>query len=453
MGASPSAEENRNTRQKNDIAHLGDRVPFGDLEILQVYRVYYKLQKNIRGDNVNDDGDGNDDQPQATISSFLKDVGVLSAAESRVKKKKKKSPETTTSTTINETTVEKDEEAAILEERLYLLEAVERKILPPGFGNTLYRTCFMISQDTSEYDKDDDNSTRKQSMTKNTNSNDDEDEYTRMARLEKFFEGLANGTRRDRKTVTKCLIRCCTQHPAPADDDEDGSTAAVDVSDFAYGGNRTNNNDDGKNNKTYIEPMELINLGYRVCIAAAFLKDASEGGDDDANDEEQKDFGRFLPPDESESGPGLVALSNSLAALATKRKQRRLRSNEPTDKLAELVDEDDIFEWVEQVAPMFGAILPTFLHCIFFPNKRAPPTRTSFDYPRISQESQVFPSNSSPMLFSFGCMSPALGGEVRYVLLISMSVAVALIVKYRCSLEMLYTLYLNSILVIASTLR
>ena len=432
MGASPSAEENRNTRQKNDIAHLGDRVPFGDAEILQVYRVYHKLQEKFHGDNVsNDDGeDGNDDQPPpATISSFLKDVGVLSAAESRVKKKKKKSPETTTSTTSSETTIEQDEEVTILEERLYLLEAVERKILPPGFGNTLYRTCFMISQDTSEYDKeDDDTSTRKQSMT--NNSNDDEDEYTRMARLEKFFEGLANGTRRDRKTVTKCLIRCCTQHPAPADndDDDDGSPAAVDVSDFAYGGNRTNNNDDdGKNNKTYIEPMELINLGYRVCIAAAFLKDASEGDDDDdddddENDEEQKEFGRFLPPDESESRPGLIALSNSLAALASKRKQRRLRSNEPTDTLAELVEEDDIFEWVEQVAPMFGAILPTFLHCIFFPNKRAPPTRTSFDYPRISQESQVFPSSTSPMLFSFGCMSPALGGEVRSNFLVSVSI-------------------------------
>ena len=62
---------------------------------------------------------------------------------------------------------------------------------------------------------------------------------------------------------------------------------------------------------------------------------------------------------------------------------------------------------------MFGAILPTFLHCIFFPNKRAPPTRTTFDYPRISQESTIFPYNSSPLLFSFGCMSPALSGEVR----------------------------------------
>jgi len=412
MGASPSAEENRNTRQKNDIDYLGDRMPFGDAELLQVYRVYQKLQEKFHGDNVNDDGDGNDDQPQATISSFLKDVGVLSAAESRMKKKKKKSPETTTSTTSSETKIEKGEEAAILEERLYLLEAVERKVLPPGFGNTLYRTCFMISQDTSEYDKDDDTRTRKQSM---TNSHDDEDEYTRMARMEFFFAGLANGTRRDRKTVTKCLIKCCTQFSVPVDDTDGTNDSAAAINDFAYGSNVISN-DNEKKNETYIQPTEFINLGYRLSLAAAFLKEASgenstvPEGDDD-NDDDEQDLGRFLPSEDTESAPGLHALSNSLAALATKRKQRQLRSTVPTDKLVELVDENDVFEWVEQVAPMFGAILPTFLHCIFFPNKPAPPTRSSFDYPRISQKSTVFPSNSSPLLFSFGCMSPALGGE------------------------------------------
>ena len=63
---------------------------------------------------------------------------------------------------------------------------------------------------------------------------------------------------------------------------------------------------------------------------------------------------------------------------------------------------------------LFILYIMVVLSSIFFPNKRAPPTRSSFDYPRISQESTVFPSNSSPLLFSFGCMSPALGGEVRF---------------------------------------
>mmetsp|Transcript_3364 Transcript_3364/g.5972 ORF Transcript_3364/g.5972 Transcript_3364/m.5972 type:complete len:143 (-) Transcript_3364:118-546(-) len=44
----------------------------------------------------------------------------------------------------------------------------------------------------------------------------------------KFFEGLSNGTRRDRKTVTRCLIRCCTQHPPPLDETDDNAA----VTDF-----------------------------------------------------------------------------------------------------------------------------------------------------------------------------------------------------------------------------
>jgi hypothetical protein len=60
---------------------------------------------------------------------------------------------------------------------------------------------------------------------------------------------------------------------------------------------------------------------------------------------------------------------------------------------------------------MYGSILPTFLHLIFFPNKPTPPSRTSFEYPQLSQESFVFGHGNSPQLFSFGCMSAALGGE------------------------------------------
>jgi hypothetical protein len=81
-----------------------------------------------------------------------------------------------------------------------------------------------------------------------------------------------------------------------------------------------------------------------------------------------------------------------------------------------VVEEDDVYEWTEQVGPMYGSILPTFLHLIFFPNKPTPPSRTSFDYPTILQESAIFNKGgcgNSTFLFSFGCMSAALGGQVR----------------------------------------
>mmetsp|Transcript_14837 Transcript_14837/g.31708 ORF Transcript_14837/g.31708 Transcript_14837/m.31708 type:complete len:534 (+) Transcript_14837:44-1645(+) len=260
--------------------------------------------------------------------------------------------------------------------------------------------CVVLGRrDVSEYN--DEHRTTTTTANQRTQDDGEEDEYARMARLEKFFEGLSNGTRRDRKTVTRCLIRCCTQHPPPLDETDDNAA----VTDFAYAGANANHFNNNQSEKIYFDPMELVDLGYRVCIAAAFLKEATGGNEDE-------DVGRFLPPtDPRELTPGLRALSNSLASLAIKRKQRKFRSTTPSGELAKLVDEDDIFEWVEQVAPMYGSILPTFLHCIFFPFKAAPPTRSSFDYPRISQESTVFPMNSTPLLFSFGCMSPSLGGE------------------------------------------
>ena len=96
----------------------------------------------------------------------------------------------------------------------------------------------------------------------------------------------------------------------------------------------------------------------------------------------------------------LIALAHSLAEIALKRQQRNYNASSsiPTDDensmheyLSQLVvEEDDVYEWAEQVGPMYGSILPTFLHLIFFPNKPTPPSRTSFDYPTILQESCIF---------------------------------------------------------------
>ena len=72
MGASASVEK---TQLQKDIEYLGDRMPFGDAELLQVYRVYQKLQQKFREGDVNS-------------SSFLKDVGALSASEGLKPKKR-----------------------------------------------------------------------------------------------------------------------------------------------------------------------------------------------------------------------------------------------------------------------------------------------------------------------------------------------------------------------------
>ena len=375
MGASASVVDEEHERKQNDIAYLGDRFPFGDAELSQLYRVYQQLQSNHAGPATSKcQGDGTDnshsDETDTThhgnaattaSSSFLKEAGLFSYQDVRRRKKQKNH---STPKQGEDGEAEAAEQAAaeakLCDERLCLLEAVERKILPRGFGNRLYQTCFLRATEVSEYDEE----------SKNTNTilttiapvpshADDEDEYTRIARLEKFFEGLANGTRRDRKTVTQCLIKCCQQHPppppSPSHTENATSTAPAATDTFAYGGGTNRNSHEHEHgqgrepqNRSYIDPVELINLGYRLCLAAAFLKEAGE-----CSDNEEYDVGRFLPPTAVECAPGLTALSNSLSAVATKRKQRQIRSTVPTDQqLTLVVDDEDIHEWVEQVAPV-----------------------------------------------------------------------------------------------------
>ena len=317
-------------------------MPFGDEELFQVYKAY-QAQKE-----------------QRDIVSFLTDFALLS------------SPAANTS----------EEERDKL---FVLLQVVESKILPPGFGNRLYQSCFLRSQDVPAYDKNDGKTTPME----------EDDDYNRTAKLEAFFDGFSNCTRRGTKNTLKVLMACCKQHPAPADDE----TSNMENGGFAYSTNGTK--------KTLIDPLEFVNIGYRVALASAFLKNTEESED------EHEDVGRFLPDENASAHPGLLSLANSLVDLATKRKQRRERSSTPSTEKVHLVDEHDVQEWAEHMAPLFASSLAKFMHTIFFPSRPYPPTRTSFDYPELSGfDSVFFSQGNSPLLFSFGCMSSALNGEV-----------------------------------------
>jgi hypothetical protein len=230
-----------------------------------------------------------------------------------------------------------------------------------------------------------------------------------LAKLEAFYDGLSNCSRRGAKKTLKVLMDCCEQHPAP---EEEPATTPN-----GYANNTTQQQHQQSpqtTKRTLIEPLELVNIGYRVALASAFLSATSKEDSD-----EHLDIGRFLPSiEDPQQQPGLVALANSLSAYATKRRLRMTRSLTPpnNDKVVELVDEEDVQEWAEQVAPLFASSLDTFTHMIFFPNRPYPPTRTSFDFPSLSHfESTFFPEGSSPLLFSFGCMTPALSGDVRNI--------------------------------------
>ena len=433
MGASASAYSgsgsNTHSSQhqlKEDIRYLGDRMPFGDDELLLVYRAYQRLISENHSVGMNEElcSETNSSNGSKQRISFLADVAVLALEEQQKRMKMMRASQRATSISMEfRTEVENPQQQ--LEERLILLKAVEQTILPPRFGNTLYQAIFLRDGDPSLYDENDGGAAASLQV--------NDDEFTRKARLEKFFEGLSNGTRRGSKNAIQCMIQCCPARDAPNEESDASSSGgaapppfSTPSNDFAYGGSTTTS---AAPTKRYISPMDFVTLGYRVGLAAAFLRATTlpkqpknNESDDDEQEEEEEvepDVSQFIPPpydDENaqNSDPGLWSLAHSLAEIPLKRKQRELRSFEPymqVDLDKQAVCEDDILEWAEQVAPMFGSILPTFLHLIFFPNKPTPPSRTSFEYPQILQESFVFGHGNSPQLFSFGCMSAALGGE------------------------------------------
>jgi hypothetical protein len=417
MGTSSSTHRGGSQRQK-DIKCLGDRFPFGDEELLLVYCAYQRLFNNDLDTfkPVGDNGDQQEEPQQPRRVSFLTDFALV-ALEEHANGQLRKRPSQRATSISTEFIIYNPVQQ--FEERRLLLETVEEKILPPGFGNTLYRQCFLRPGDKSIYDQDY-NSSSSSNDVACAAIEDSVDEYARMARLEKFFEGLSDGTRRGSKASVQCMIRCCTAVEQPSKQNETDSTPVV-APTLAYdNGYGESSVIASRDSKSYIRPIEFVTLGYRVGLAAAFLKastsptrrNGKEGEEDDEIDVAQL----LLPLNDTEISPGLQALANSLSEISLKRQQRIYRTSTlytQADLIEQLVDEEDILEWAEQVGPMYGSILPTFLHFIFFPNKPTSPSRTSFDYPQLSQESSVFSSGSSSLLFSFGCMSSALGGEVR----------------------------------------
>jgi hypothetical protein len=326
MGTTSSAPTAELSQEQTDIKKLGERHPFGDAELLHLYRAY---QAHLR---ITPD----------TRTSFLTDIACQVV-----------SPED-------------------MDERHVLLQAVEQKILPANFGNILYQQAFLSSGDTSEYEGGPPTTTQ--------------DEYSRMTRLEAFFDGVSNCTRRGAKDALKVLIQCCEGQPAPA---------SVTMTD-PFGGNSSS--------KTiYIKPMDLTTIGYRVALAAAFLQATAR------NDE---DVAQFLPKDEESShDAALKSLADSLTESARRRRQREIRSSIPDTETLSVVEEADVQEWVENVATLFPSALASLTHAIFFPDKPLPRTRTNFEFPRLLEESSFFHVGSSPLLFSFACMSSALSGE------------------------------------------
>ena len=311
------------------MKYLGDRFPFGDDELLRLYRAYQAIRES-------------DEQV-----SFLCDLAVhCTVLSPRVEDARK----------LEE----------LREQQRMLMTIVEEKILPPGFGSRFERVAFIKLEHAVE------------------SSAEEEDEYTRLAKLEKFFDGAANGGRRGGRAALGTLFQCCVDDV----DDPDDSRHLVhrDGSEFMANGN------------------QVLNLAYRLSLAAAFL----------SADENMQNF---IPNPDSSQHKVMESLTRSMLDFVRRKKVRAsdvgtLTEAEEAELATGLVSKMDFIEWSETTSPLLSSTLPTFLQCILFPDRPYPPSRTPFIFPTIPSESAFFNDPASPMLFAFASMSSALGGSV-----------------------------------------
>ena len=332
------------TEAQQDIKHLGDRYPFGDDEIWRMYNCFQKIQES------------------SNRTSFLSDWAVHC-----------------TSLTKEETL--RDENGTILkalqEEKSILIQIVENKILPPGFGNKLEMTAFASHKNDADY-----------SNTTIIPAAGNLDTYTRMVRIEKFFDGVSNCGRRGGREALAVLFACCAENHNPPSTDSDGQMVVV------------------------ANIQDLLNMSYRIALAAAFLNAAKR---DDCN------MGKFIPvSDNVTNDPAMRALGQSVMAFCKRKRSRDspLGAVEANDTLEQgWVQKNEFTEWSEANAPLLPSALATFMHCIFFPDTPYPPSRTAFNFPRLPAESTFFNSASSTLLFSFACMASALGGTVSSIIM------------------------------------
>lgn len=407
MGNSSSSTTASPSIQQQDLQFLAERLPFGDAELHHLYKVYQRMltrdQTAIQeGDVTKDVKDEEGSSAQVSLPpSFLVDWAVECT-----------NPQSFPS---NTTTQDRGDASSNIQdlkkERETLLRVVESQILPLGFGNRLYRVAFVVPGD-SVYPYDEAAlESSENNPSKSRPSSIHVDEYTRRSRLEAFFQGLSNCSRRGAKTTLQVLFDCCHgQTIGQANDASSTSQSAT----------------------RWIEALEFVALGYQLALASAFLLAAdrddvhmtsflvtAQSTEDDANDEASQS------PKNDET---LRALAQSIVERARTRRQRTaVLDTSHTESFEEafsrgLVTLDDLLDWSDTVAPVFASILPTFLFQVFFPGRPYPPSRTAFDFPRIPVEetdqdtrsstiaSSFFSSPSCTKLFTFGCLSSSLDG-------------------------------------------
>lgn len=274
--------------RRTRIQYLGDRYPFGDEEILRLYRcqTYLRSARHSR-------------------RSFLSDWAVYASTLPPSPNDDVMDYEVQSEDSI----VRKYNSVDVRAERACAMGIVEGRILPSGFGRRLERSLFLLSPDVVDYktesmmssqftppsaayySSDDDSSgkgdcgcifhpCRNASVSAHPPRRHDlllavmrqeETEQMSFQRLEKFMEGAAECGRRGALPALTALFKCCSRnsrggYTSDMNFGRGGSHSWVEFSSANSGGNCD------PRSKIMANALEVLDLGYSLALAGAFLQ-------------------------------------------------------------------------------------------------------------------------------------------------------------------------------------
>lgn len=273
MGTTLSSEASL-TPEQEDLLFLGDRLPFADSEIRLLYSAYQLFQKI--------------EDKQGFLFDWSYSIGANG-----------------------------------------LFDVLHDKVLPKNFGNALHEAAFCPEGDTTRYHQ-----TMNKAAPSNGNgiadiaavneTNHLVDDYTRKARLEKFFDGLARCSRRGPTSALTVLfhtVRLLEMSESNESNVETQHNFTADVS----AGDR-------------VSAVSFVRMGFLLARATIHLQQPE------------------TPINEAalEKSVDARALAHSIVAKAIGQRKRYGVSDDCPHLSQARVELQDILNWAEAVAPMFG---------------------------------------------------------------------------------------------------
>jgi hypothetical protein len=341
------------TEEQKLQKYLGERFPFSDVELHVLQQCFHEWDSkgSISSTNCcNDDGSAVQVLVSSSHKAFLLELALCSLRMAI----------TTTNTTSSrsniatnegesvDTTAEEPSTSRTVECLHFILE----KLLPSDFSSKLQSIAF------SEL---------------NTNTSTTNMHQTR---LEAFLEGVSKCCGRKGAHYTlEILFRCCTTTA-----NEDSSLSTEQVPDLVY-------------------------LIYKLALACHLLLLSKTTT---SYDSFEKDH---LLSSSSQSA-ALQCLIKSLSSTTKTTSSGGTSSSSNNNNNNSNISMYTFIQWVNQTMPLLPTILPTFMQYILFPNLPPSPGRQLFHFPTLNNTSSIFTNEFSPRLFSFACMSLALGGSV-----------------------------------------